>query len=229
MLKVLVFICLVSTVVVFQNCGNKEFSLRTDLNKSSSIDGSEQLVTEDIPPAIVDQVNQEMDKETDDDDKDDYVKNEHTSGKKDDVKKDYTKSDDHDDKDYDDDDSKDYDDDDDKNYADKDKDKKRYPTSLEDKKSSGKSCKNRNDGNGRFVCVVAGPGKSQHIAVASSQIVEDNSTPKTACISQNACEKIIGAKIEVKSIENRGYCKNGTAHTVVLTDVEVQTLVDKLK
>jgi hypothetical protein len=119
---------------------------------------------------------------------------------------------------------------DDKDYDDEDKKyEDRRPTSSYGKKESGKSCKNRNDGNGRYVCIVAGPGKSQHIAVVNDQIVADNSTPKTACISQNACEKIVGSKFEVKSIETRGYCKNGSAHTLVLTDAEVQALVNKIK
>lgn len=91
-----------------------------------------------------------------------------------------------------------------------------------------RNCKNRKDGNGKYLCVLAGPGRSQHVAVINDAIVDSNSTPKSACMSYDACQYIVGAKMEVKSIESRGFCKNGTPQVLVFTDAEVQALVDKM-
>lgn len=91
-----------------------------------------------------------------------------------------------------------------------------------------RSCKDKKDGNGRFVCIVAGSGKSTHVSVSDGELGTNNSTPKTACMSADACEKIIGEYLEVKSIESRGYCKNGSAHVSILTDDEVLKLAAKM-
>jgi hypothetical protein len=204
-MKYLVMVGLVGLAVVFQNCSDQSFSSRADMNKPLSVE-SEQLVEEEIPDIIKDDVDDVLSEDPDDDHE--VVKEE---------PKKYDKDDD-DDKDSTKEDPKKYsnhdDDDDDKEHS---KDKKQV------------SCKNRNDGNARFVCVLAGAGKSTHVAVVDDKIMENNSTPKTACMSEHACEEIVGKKLSVKSVESRGYCKNGTPQVLALSDADIQRLMDKAK
>ncbi len=215
--KYLVMISLVGIAVVFQNCSDQSFSSRADMNKPLSVE-SDQLVEEEIPDVIKDDVDDRLD-----DDKD---KDGHRDVATDEPKK-YDDSDDDDDKDSAKEEPKKYgssgDDDDDKDISDKKTDK--YVKKDESKKRI--SCKNRGDGNARFVCILAGPGKSTHVAVVDDKIVESNSTPKTACMSEHACEEIVGKKLTVKSVENRGYCKNGTPQVLLFSDVDIQRLMDK--
>jgi hypothetical protein len=235
--KYLVMVSLVGIAVVFQNCSDQSFSSRADLNKPLSVE-SEQLVEEEIPETIKDDVESVLN----DDDKDDYTAD--NGGKdvvKDEPKKYGSDGDDDDDKDsaYDDDkdstkeEPKKYvadggDDDDDKDVS-KDDNKGYGRDTASDGVKKRVSCKDRKDGNARFVCILAGPGKSTHVAVVNDEIVESNSTPKTACMSENACEEIVGKKLTVKSVEKRGYCKNGTPQVLMFTDAEIQRLMDKAK
>ncbi len=178
-------------VVAFQNCSDQSFASRTDLNKTSL--DSEQLVEEEIPETIQEEVDDVITKE---EEKEEQEKEENEYGKKDC----------------------------------KDKDKKniaKYVVKEVVKKRI--SCKDRKDGNARFVCILAGPGKSTHVAVAGDRAIASNSTPKTACMSERACEEIVGKKMDAKSVESRGYCKNGAPQVSVLTDSEVQSLMDKLQ
>lgn len=225
-MKYLVMVGLVGIAVVFQNCSDQSFSSRADMNKPLSVE-SEQLVEEEIPDIIKDDVDDVLNEDPDDDKE--VVKEEPKKyDNDDDDDKDSTKEepkkyssgdDDDDDKDSTKEEPKKYssdgdDDDDDEEHS---KDKKQV------------SCKNRNDGNARFVCVLAGPGKSTHVAVVDDQIMESNSTPKTACMSEHACEEIVGKKLSVKSVESRGYCKNGTPQVLALSDADIQRLMDKAK
>jgi hypothetical protein len=235
--KYLVMVSLVGIAVVFQNCSDQSFSSRADLNKPLSVE-SEQLVEEDIPETIKDDVENVLNDDKDDgqdNDKDDYSAD---NGGKDVVKDEPKKygSDGDDDKDTTKEEPKKYvsggDDDDDKDSTDdkdasKDYGKDQGRNVATDEIKKRVSCKDRKDGNARFVCILAGPGKSTHVAVINDQIVESNSTPKTACMSANACEEIVGKKLTVKSVEKRGYCKNGTPQVLMFTDAEIQRLMDK--
>ena len=216
--KYLVMVSLVGIAVVFQNCSDQSFSSRADLNKPLSV-ASEELVEEEIPDTIKDDIETVLndDKEDDDtaDDNDkDVVKEE--------PKKYGSEGDDDDDRDSTKEDPKKYvaggDDDDDKGSG---------RDTASDGVKKHVSCKNKQDGNARFVCILAGPGKSTHVAVIDDQIVESNSTPKTACMSEKACEEIVGKKLTVKSVENRGYCKNGTPQVLMFSDADIQRLMDK--
>ncbi len=243
----LILFAFAAVVVTFQNCTNQQFSPRTDVNKA--IDGSEELVLGDTP--IIDDeaietddedetvVKEEPKKETypsKDDDDDDVVKEEpkkETYPSKDDdddhVVKEEPKKETHPSKDDDDD------------RVVREEPKKETHSSKDDdddhvvknenpkEEESGSSCHKHDDGNGRYLCVLEGKGKSQHIALIDGAIVSSNSTPKSVCMSKNACEVIVGKKMNVQSSEQRGFCKNGAAHSLVLTDKEVQTLVDKLQ
>jgi hypothetical protein len=202
MKKYITIISLIGLIVVFQNCSDKSFSSRTDLTKALSVEPV--LVEEEIPDVIQDDVNndtggRDVADNGDDDDKDNY------DDDSDDDKDEYSKDDE---------------DDDDDDYV-------RPP--KKDEKRPRTSCKNRKDGNARFVCILAGPGKSTHVAVSDGSAIADNSTPKTACMSEEACENIVGQKMDVKSVESRGYCKNGTPQVLVLTDSEVQKLMEKIR
>lgn len=78
------------------------------------------------------------------------------------------------------------------------------------------------------VCILEGQGKSQHVALINDQIMSNNSTPKAVCMSALACRKIINEKFEVASLEKRGFCKNGSADSILLTDSQVRALIDQI-
>ena len=227
--KYLVMVGLVGIAVVFQNCSEKSFSAREDMNKPMSVE-SEQLVEEEIPDNIKDDVEGVLNEDNDEDgiDDRDVVKEDpkntgggHNGGTN--VVKDPTTADD----------GKDTGDDDDgtsivkedPKTADGDDD----DTNVVEEEPKKVSCKHRSDGNARFVCILAGPGKSTHVAVIDDKIVESNSTPKTACMSEHACENIVGKKLIVKSVEKRGYCKNGTPQVLMFSDADIQRLMDKVQ
>lgn len=210
--KLFIFLGLTGLVVAFQNCSDQSFASRTDLNKSSV--ESEQLVEEEIPETIKEDVDDVITKEEEkeEQEKEEQAKNEEE--KKRDCKKDDKKE------------PRTYVEN--ENDDDDDSDRNGYEVVKEVVKKRV-SCKDRRDGNARFVCILAGPGKSTHVAVAGDRAIASNSTPKTACMSERACEEIVGQKMDVKSVESRGYCKNGTPQVSVLTDSEVQSLMDKLQ
>ncbi len=210
--KYLVMVSLVGIAVVFQNCSEKSFSAREDMNKPMSVE-SEQLVEEEIPDTIKDDVDNVLNDDNGEDGGDDdgttvvnddpkntgggnnggtnVVRDPATAGGGKDTG----------------------DDDDDSSVVKEDHKKVR--------------CNHRSDGNARFVCILAGPGKSTHVAVIDDKIVESNSTPKTACMSEHACVNIVGKKLIVKSVEKRGYCKNGTPQVLMFSDADIQRLMDK--
>ncbi len=207
MMKFFTFVALAGLIVCFQNCSDKQFSAKTDLNKSMSLDGTEQLVTDDTPV-----VTEEDDETLEFEDKDKDVVTE-IDDDKDDDKDVVTEIDD--DKDDDKDGVTEIDDDKDDD-KDGDKGKKicmRHGVKL-----------NTTD---IGVCILEGSGKSQRVALINNQIVSNNSTPKTVCMSALACRKIVDSKFDVVSLEKRGFCKNGSAHSILLTDAQVRTLIDQ--
>jgi hypothetical protein len=188
-MKFIIFAMLTGMLVCFQNCSDKQFSARTDLNKSASIDGTEQLIADDTE---IDMVNDDENLEFENEDNDkDYVATEE------DEDKDETAEDGDDDK---------------------DNDKKicmRHGVKL-----------NATDVG---VCILEGSGKSQRVALINDQLASNNSTPKTVCMSALACRRIVDSKFKVVSLEKRGFCKNGSADSVSLTDEQVRTLIGKIQ
>lgn len=170
MMKFIIFAMLTGMVVCFQNCSDKQFSARTDLNKSMSIDGTEQLIADDTE---IDMVNDDENLEFEDEDT---------------------------------------------IATEVDEDKKicmRHGVKL-----------NTTD---IGVCILEGSGKSQRVALINDQIVSNNSTPKTICMSALACRRIVDSKFKVVSLEKRGFCKNGSADSVSLTDEQVRALIEKIQ
>ncbi len=240
MKKSLIAICLIGAMlVVFQNCSDKSFSTRTDLNKSlSSLDGSEQLVEDDIPNEIEDDVVNNDDDSNNDGDGSTMggsstggssTGGSSSGGSSSGGSTTASSSDDDVVAENDDDDSPGNSTGGSSTGGNSTGGSTTASSSGDDDDDNGRSCNDKKDGNGRYVCILAGPGKSRHVAVINNQIVSQNSTPKTACMSRNACEKIVGAKLEVKSVESRGYCKNETPQVLVFTDAEIQVLVDKIQ
>lgn len=208
MVKFFIFAMLMGFIACFQNCAGKDFSLRTDLNKATSLDGTEMLVSDDTvnPDSELDGV----------------INNGGGSsaptngggssgGSKDD-------SDTSDDGSVADNDDKDDDLDDDAEVGEVDKDGKICMR-------HGVKMKTTDVG----VCILEGNGKSQRVALTNDQIVSNNSTPKTVCMTALACRKIIDEKFKVVTLEKRGFCKNGSADSVLLTDEQVRTLIDQIK
>lgn len=245
MVKYLIVVCVACTLVAFQNCSNQSFSSRDSQNKAMSLDGSEQLVEDQTPIEVVQNEGNSSNNNSSVGGSDSSGStssssngSEQENGHHDVVDND--KDDDHSSVDSDKDHDKNHEQkDEDKekprdvaqNEDDKDqgKDKDKEEPKKEESKKDGKHCQSKEDGNARFACILEGNGKSRHVAVINDQIVSDNSTPKTACMSRHACEEIVGSRLRVKSVESRGYCKNGTPQVLVFTDAEMQKLVDKVK
>ncbi|MBY0384118.1 hypothetical protein K2X05_03080 [bacterium] len=224
MIKYLMVVCSVALIVVFQNCSKQQFSARTDLNKSMSLDGSEQLIQDEISDDVVSNdsggsasggsasggsmnggstsagsMTAGHHKEDEGDDDDDHVAS-------------YDKDDD--DKDYD-----------------KEDDKKDEATSSEDGKKGKKVCMRHGEkiiANEVGICVVEGPGQSNQISLVNDKIVVNNETPKSVCMTAFACRKIVDGKFRVVTLKKTGFCKNGSADSVQLSDQQVKELMDKI-
>lgn len=79
-----------------------------------------------------------------------------------------------------------------------------------------------------YVCVLAGPGKSQLLGFLAEHLVSQNSTPDTVCTSKSACLDIVSEFFEVKGVEKRGYCgQRGNPHVVRLNSEKISLLMSK--
>jgi hypothetical protein len=195
MVKYFIFAMLTGFVVCFQNCADKEFSVRTDLNKSTSLDGTEELIADDVS---------QSDSDSDDITNVGTAPSAPNGGDRGGSRSPGSSV------------NNNYDEEDKVGEIDKD----------------GKICmrhgvKMRTTDVG--VCILEGNGKSQHVALINDSIVSNNSTPKTVCMSALACRKIVDEKFKVVSLEKRGFCNNGSAHTVLLTDAQVRSLIDQIE
>lgn len=83
------------------------------------------------------------------------------------------------------------------------------------------------DADGRFVCILEGPGKSVKLGMTDA-LGGQNKIPKVLCMSRAACLDIASQAFEVKGPEFRGYCKlpHGNPHVIHVTDEELQQKVD---
>ncbi len=79
-----------------------------------------------------------------------------------------------------------------------------------------------------FRCVVVGNGKSQHIGLIDGKAAIDINTPKTLCMSENACLSIMADVFPVLEAKFTGYCAHNKAHTHAISDGEALTLVEEL-
>lgn len=198
----------------FQNCSDKEFSIRPDLNKSTSLDGTEQLVADDAANS--------------DSELDDVVNGGGGSsasngggsagGNSSNGNMSAGNVADNDD------------DDDENEYEEVDDEGDTAQVGEVDKE--GKICmrhgvKMKTTDIG--VCILEGNGRSQRVAMINDQIVSNNSTPKTVCMSALACRRIVDDKFRVQTLEKRGFCKNGSADSVLLTDAQVRALIDQIQ
>lgn len=230
MIKYLIVVFTVALVVGFQNCSKQQFSARTDLNKSMSLDGSEQLIQDEISDDVVNNDtggsasggsasggsasggsmnggsasggSTSAGRDHEDDGDDDEVA-------------DYDKEDD---------------DDEDKDYV-KDEDKKDEATSSEDGEKGKKVCMRHGEkilANEVGICIVEGPGQSNQISLVNDDIVVNNETPRSVCMTAFACRKIVDGKFRVVTLKKTGFCKNGSADSVRLSDQQVKELMDKI-
>ncbi len=176
MMKFIIFAMLTGMVVCFQNCSDQQFSARTDLNKSMSIDGTEQLIADDTE---IDMVNDDQNLEFEDEDKE--------------------------------------------------KEKDTVVTEVDEDKKICMRHGVKLNATDIGVCILEGSGKSQRVALINDQIASNNSTPKTICMSALACRRIVDSKFKVVSLEKRGFCKNGSADSVSLSDEQVRALIEKIQ
>lgn len=85
------------------------------------------------------------------------------------------------------------------------------------------------DGDGLYVCVLAGPGDSIKVGLVDSRLVGKVATPNDVCMSKNACNNIISQFFRVKGPAFRGFCPDKNPHVSHLTDAQIQTLINDLK
>jgi len=79
-----------------------------------------------------------------------------------------------------------------------------------------------------YRCVVVGNGKSQHIGLLDGKAAIDINTPKTLCMSKNACLNIMADVFPVQEAKFTGYCAKNKAHTHAISDGEALALVEAL-
>jgi hypothetical protein len=221
MIKYLIVVCMVAMVVVFQNCSDKQFSARTDLNKSLSLDGSEQL----IPEEIADNDNDGGAGSAGGSSTGGSTSGGSTSaGAMNGGSAGSTSAGNHNEDGDDDDEVADYDDEE----MDKENDD---VTSSEDGKKGKKICMRHGEkmlANEVGICVVEGPGQSNQISLVNDSIVVNNETPRSVCMTAFACRKIVDGKFRVVTLKKTGFCKNGSADSVQLSDQQVKELIDKM-
>ncbi len=228
MVKYFIFAMCTGFVVCFQNCTDKEFSVRTDLSKSTSLDGSEQLIADDTTNSdsdIDDIINGGDGSSASNGGGSAGSSTGSSAGGGDSSSGNMTAGNIADDDDDDGNDN-DYDDTDD---ADDDTDEVAEVGEVD---KEGKICMRHGvkmKATDVGVCILEGPGKSQRVALINDQIVSNNSTPKSVCMTALACRRIVDDKFTVVSLEKRGFCKNNSAHSILLTDAQVRTLIDQIQ
>lgn len=83
-------------------------------------------------------------------------------------------------------------------------------------------------GNGRFICILEGPGKSVRLGISSELMLENGHTPDTVCMSERACREIVSQKFQVKGPEERGFCPDHNPHVISMTDEQIQEKINSL-
>ena len=83
-----------------------------------------------------------------------------------------------------------------------------------------------NSGPRHFICILEGSGKSQKLALVEDALLAQTSAVHTVCTTERGCLDIASQKFEVKSAEFRGYCKNGGADSVSLSEDQLQSVID---
>lgn len=84
------------------------------------------------------------------------------------------------------------------------------------------------DGEGLYICILEGPGKSVRLGYVDGVLTENGHTPDTVCMSRMACEQIISQRFIVKGAERRGYCPDKNPHVYQFSDTELQSLIDSI-
>lgn len=80
-----------------------------------------------------------------------------------------------------------------------------------------------------YVCVVEGPGRSNRVGyISESSIGGKNATPDTLCMSKKACLEIMASEFIVKGAMKTGFCKNGKAHTIPVSDSQAAAMIAEL-
>lgn len=75
------------------------------------------------------------------------------------------------------------------------------------------------------VCVLRGPGRSITLGLIRGQLVAQNSTPDSLCMSERACRDIVGRVVPIKGPQRRGACVNQAAGTISITDAQLRGLL----
>ena len=112
-----------------------------------------------------------------------------------------------------------------------DHDKEDEATSSEDGERGKKVCMRDGEkilANEIGICIIEGSGQSNQISLVNDEIVVNNETPKSVCMTAFACRKIVDGKFRVVALKKTGFCKNGSAHSVQLSDQQVKELMDKI-
>jgi hypothetical protein len=93
----------------------------------------------------------------------------------------------------------------------------------------GRNSRESERGDTSYVCVVEGPGRSNRVGyISESSIGAQNSTPETLCMSKKACLEIMPSEFIVKGAMKTGFCKNGKAGTIPVSDAQAAAMIAEL-
>jgi hypothetical protein len=85
------------------------------------------------------------------------------------------------------------------------------------------------DGDGLFVCILAGPGKSVKLGIHEGVLAGQHGVghDSVLCMSRKACLEIASLKFQVKGPYKRGYCKEpgGNPHVRNISDADLAAKV----
>jgi hypothetical protein len=101
------------------------------------------------------------------------------------------------------------------------------PPSVITDDNSGEVDGEPDSGPQNFICIIAGHGKSQKLALVDNNLVSQTSACKTVCTTQKGCLDIASQKFDVVSAEFRGFCKQESDHhSVHLSAEQLQEVIN---
>ncbi len=116
-------------------------------------------------------------------------------------------------------------DDDDNVVKNEDDDDKEIETCKDRKHRHHRERRLASSGDGEYICVLEGAGKSARLGFIDNALKEHGKTPHVVCMSKEACENIVSRKFAVKSAERRGFCPHKNKHVIAIDDEQMEKMI----
>lgn len=84
-------------------------------------------------------------------------------------------------------------------------------------------------GDGLYVCILEGNGKSTKLAYLDNTLLGKVATPADVCMSRHACLDIVSQVFKVQEAAYRGFCPDKNPHVVTYSDAQLQAMIEKMK